>query len=68
MARDHGTQTTYETLQYLTISLIDVNDNKPAFITDLADNQYVFHVKENGDVNKKIGTLFVARIYLYNNI
>lgn len=58
VARDHGTQTTYETLHFLSIILKDVDDNKPRFISsDDGDgtSEYTFFVNENNPPDYLIG-------------
>lgn len=56
IARDHGTQTTYETFQFLTIILKDVDDNKPMFVRASDGSfDYEFIVKENNVANYLIG-------------
>jgi len=58
VARDHGTQAWYETLQSLTIALLDVDDNKPVFETNEEGSyEYRFSLNENNAVNTLLGEL-----------
>jgi Cadherin domain len=53
VARDHGTPSWFETLRFLTILLVDINESHPEFPD--ASNPYKFFVTENGPVNARIG-------------
>lgn len=56
MAKDHGMQTKYETLQFLSIILKDIDDNKPVFVLgESVDYEYNFEVNENNLPNTLIG-------------
>ncbi|KAK9891762.1 hypothetical protein WA026_016560 [Henosepilachna vigintioctopunctata] len=54
-ARDHGSPVWYETERYLTILLVDMNDNKPEFPDTQTTNPYRFYVTENNEVHTRIG-------------
>ncbi|KAL3278339.1 hypothetical protein HHI36_013670 [Cryptolaemus montrouzieri] len=55
VARDHGSPIWFETERYLTILIVDMNDNKPEFPDAQTSNPYHFYVVENNDVQTKIG-------------
>lgn len=55
VAKDHGYPTWYETLSYLTVLLVDVNDNRPEFPDSKNTNPYIFYVAENDERNLRIG-------------
>ncbi|KAK7790843.1 hypothetical protein R5R35_010718 [Gryllus longicercus] len=55
VARDHGKPTPYETLRFLTVLLVDADDNQPEFPMDDSTMPYQFRVAENGPVNMFIG-------------
>lgn len=74
VAKDHGMQTKYETLQFLSIILKDIDDNKPVFVLgESVDYEYNFEVNENNLPNTLIGKLKAedadegenAKIYYY---
>lgn len=50
-AKDHGSPSSFETLQLLTVLLVDTNDNDPEFKND----RYEFSVVENQPVGMFIG-------------
>ncbi|KAK9508052.1 hypothetical protein O3M35_007799 [Rhynocoris fuscipes] len=70
VAKDHGSPTWYETLQFLTIVLQDSDDNVPLFSST---EPVIFYVKENAPPHSKIGRIEAvdkdegdnARIYYY---
>lgn len=55
IAKDHGTQTTYETIQFLTVMLKDIDDNKPMFQPRDGSYEYIFPVNENNREKQLIG-------------
>lgn len=55
VARDHGTPISHETLRFLTILLVDTNDNRPEFPITETTNPYIFRVTENSQTNLLIG-------------
>lgn len=55
MARDHGTPTQFEQLRFLTILLVDVNENNPEFPD--ASNPYKFFITENSPRDIRIGKI-----------
>lgn len=55
VARDHGYPKWYETLSYLTIQLVDTNDNRPEFPDSKTTNPYHFYVTENNEKDMKLG-------------
>lgn len=58
IAKDHGTQTTYETIQFLTVILKDVDDNRPKFVAKGDGSyDYAFTVNENNKKNQLIGEM-----------
>lgn len=57
VAKDHGYPTWYETLSYLTVLLVDINDNRPEFPDSKSSNPYMFYVSENDERNLRIGIL-----------
>lgn len=58
VARDHGYPKWYETLSYLTILLVDTNDNRPEFPDSKTANPYHFYVTENNEKDIKLGNLY----------
>lgn len=52
---DHGSPTWYETLRFLTVLLVDTNDNRPEFPDSATANPYKFYVKENSERDIRIG-------------
>lgn len=57
VAMDHGSPTQYETLRFLTILLVDTNDNRPEFPDSTTANPYKFYIRENSDKDIRIGKL-----------
>ncbi|XP_053671726.1 cadherin-87A [Anopheles nili] len=55
VARDQGTPAWFETLRFLTVLLVDVNENYPEFPD--ASNPYKFFVTENGARDVRIGKI-----------
>lgn len=55
VARDQGSPSWYESLQFLTILLVDINENRPEFPD--ASNPYKFFVTENGERDMRIGKI-----------
>ncbi|ETN58359.1 hypothetical protein AND_010057 [Anopheles darlingi] len=55
VARDQGTPAWFETLRFLTVLLVDVNENYPEFPD--ASNPYKFFVAENGPRDVRIGKI-----------
>ncbi|XP_065199853.1 cadherin-87A [Planococcus citri] len=56
VAKDRGTQTTYETSQYLNIILKDIDDNKPMFLSsEDGTSEYTFTVNENNPPDYLMG-------------
>lgn len=62
VARDQGSPAWFETLRFLTVLLVDMNENRPEFPD--ASNPYKFVVTENGDRDQKIGKI---QAFLQNN-
>lgn len=58
VARDHGTPVPFETLRFLTITLVDQTENRPEFPD--ASNPYHFRVYENGERAERIGQIRAA--------
>nr|XP_042894521.1 cadherin-87A [Parasteatoda tepidariorum] len=54
-ARDNGSPTVFESLRFLTIVVMDVDDNSPEFPRTQTTNPYVFTLEENLPVNFPIG-------------
>lgn len=73
VARDHGSPKFYETIRYLTVLLVDENDNRPEFPGSKSTNPYHFFVSENNDKNMLIGQVQAldrdegnhAKVYYY---
>ncbi|KAL1376738.1 hypothetical protein pipiens_016725 [Culex pipiens pipiens] len=69
VARDQGTPTAFETLRFLTVLLVDVNENHPEFPD--ASNPYKFFIAENSPQDIRIGKIqafydsHVPKIYYY---
>lgn len=61
MARDHGYPKFFQTVTYLTILLVDMNDNRPEFPDSISTNPYHFYVTENEQRGFRIGKLFSFR-------
>lgn len=55
VARDAGNPTPFETLRFLSISIVDANENRPEF-SDAA-NPYKISIKENSGRDVKIGRI-----------
>jgi len=55
VAKDHGTPISHETLRFLTVLLVDTNDNRPEFPVTETTNPYSFRVTENSQINLLIG-------------
>uniref|UniRef100_A0A182Y7D4 Cadherin domain-containing protein n=1 Tax=Anopheles stephensi TaxID=30069 RepID=A0A182Y7D4_ANOST len=55
VARDQGTPAWFETLRFLTVLLVDVNENYPEFPD--ASNPYKFFITENGARDVRIGKI-----------
>lgn len=53
VVRDQGSPSAFETLRFLTIHLVDVNENKPEFPD--ASNPYKFFILENSARDIRIG-------------
>ncbi|GIZ01522.1 cadherin-87A [Caerostris extrusa] len=72
-ARDNGSPTVFESLRFLTVILVDVDDNSPEFPRTQTTNPYVFTLEENLPVNFPIGRVLAqdkdvgenALIYYY---
>ncbi|GLV42165.1 Cadherin 87A, partial [Carabus blaptoides fortunei] len=73
VAMDHGSPTWYETLRFLTVLLVDTNDNLPEFPDSAMANPYRFYVKENSNKDIRIGKVQAidkdegkhAKVYYY---
>lgn len=63
MVRDQGTPSWFETLRFLTIHLVDVNENKPEFPD--ASNPYKFFILENSPTDIRIGIINIGKIVLF---
>ncbi|KAM7364223.1 cadherin 87A isoform 3-T5 [Cochliomyia hominivorax] len=55
VARDAGNPTPFETLRFLTVSIIDANENRPEFPD--SNNPYRINIVENNERNVKIGKI-----------
>lgn len=71
VARDHGSPVAYETLRFLTVLLVDANDNEPRFPPPETPGQpatFRFRVIENGPPNQLIGksNLLSLKIILFS--
>jgi len=55
VAKDHGTPISHETLRFLTVLLVDTNDNRPEFPVTETTNPYSFRVTENSQINLLVG-------------
>ncbi|XP_055585161.1 cadherin-87A [Uranotaenia lowii] len=55
VARDQGTPSAFETLRFLTVLLVDVNENHPEFPD--ASNPYKLFIAENGPRDIRIGKI-----------
>ncbi|XP_044756698.1 cadherin-87A [Coccinella septempunctata] len=73
VARDHGSPIWYENERYLSIVLVDMNDNKPEFPDSQTSNPYHFYITENNDIHTKVGQVKAldndegnhAKVYYY---
>lgn len=73
VAMDHGSPTWYETLRFLTVLLVDTNDNRPEFPDSASANPYRFYIKENSGSSIRIGKVQAldkdegkhAKVYYY---
>ncbi|XP_063930740.1 cadherin-87A isoform X2 [Zophobas morio] len=73
VAKDHGSPKWFETLRYLTILLVDTNDNRPEFPDSQSTNPYHFYVTENEPSGTRIGQVKAldrdegthAKVYYY---
>lgn len=73
VAMDHGTPTWYETLRFLTVLLVDINDNRPEFPDSISANPYRFYIQENSGKDIRIGKVQAidkdegqhAKVYYY---
>ncbi|KAG8178249.1 hypothetical protein JTE90_000350 [Oedothorax gibbosus] len=54
-ARDNGSPVAFESLRFLTVILVDVDDNSPEFPRTQTTNPYVFTLEENLPLNFPIG-------------
>lgn len=57
VARDHASPSWYEGLMFLTVVLVDIDDNLPQFPTDNDTLPYIFYVTENTPAHIRIGKL-----------
>ncbi|KFM79704.1 Cadherin-87A, partial [Stegodyphus mimosarum] len=72
-ARDNGSPVAFESLRFLTVILLDVDDNSPEFPRTQTTNPYVFTLEENLPINFPIGQVLAqdkdvgenALIYYY---
>lgn len=55
VARDHGVPTNFEQLRFLTILIVDNNEDNPEFPD--ASNPYKFSIAENGERDIRIGKI-----------
>lgn len=55
VARDHGAPQPFETLRFLSISLVDASESRPEFPD--ASNPYYFRVSENEERNVRVGKI-----------
>jgi hypothetical protein len=55
VARDHGVPTNFEQLRFLTILIVDNNEDSPEFPD--ASNPYKFSIAENGERDIRIGKI-----------
>lgn len=55
VARDHGSPQPFETLRFLSISLVDASESRPEFPD--ASNPYYFTVSENEERNVRVGKI-----------
>lgn len=71
VAKDNGSPISYETLRFLTIVLVDANDNEPKFPEpEVAGKPFIyrFRVTENGPDDQVIGILTTDFISIINSI
>ncbi|KAF8763163.1 Cadherin-87A like protein [Argiope bruennichi] len=59
-ARDNGSPTVFESLRFLTVILVDVDDNSPEFPRTQITNPYVFTLEENLPINFPIGRVLAT--------
>ncbi|CAL1292837.1 unnamed protein product [Larinioides sclopetarius] len=59
-ARDNGSPTVFESLRFLTVILVDVDDNSPEFPRTQTTNPYVFTLEENLPLNFPIGRVLAT--------
>ncbi|KAJ4434750.1 hypothetical protein ANN_23319, partial [Periplaneta americana] len=57
VAKDHGSPISHETLRFLTVLLVDTNDNRPEFPLTESTNPYIFRVAENSQISLLIGKI-----------
>ena len=64
VARDRGTPVPYETLRFLTVLLVDANDNEPRFPTEVPGEPptFRFRVTENGPPDMLVGEFLAGGI------
>lgn len=70
---DHGSPTWYETLRFLTIILVDTNDNRPEFPDSITAHPYRYYILENSPKDVRIGRVQAidkdegkhAKVYYY---
>lgn len=62
VVKDQGTPSSFETLRFLTILLVDLNENKPEFPD--ASNPYKFLILENSPRNIRIGKI-LKKLYVF---
>lgn len=70
---DHGSPTWYETLRFLTVLLVDTNDNQPEFPDTANAHPYRFYIPENSGKDIRIGRVQAidrdegnhAKVYYY---
>lgn len=55
VAEDHGTPKSFESLRFLSISIVDANENRPEF-PDIA-NPYKISINENSGREVKVGRI-----------
>ncbi|XP_021925581.1 cadherin-87A isoform X2 [Zootermopsis nevadensis] len=60
VAKDHGTPISHETLRFLTVLLVDTDDNRPEFPVTESTSPYSFHVTENSQINVLVGKVTAA--------
>lgn len=66
VARDHGSPQPFETLRFLSISLVDASENRPEFPD--ASNPYFFTVSENERRDLRVGKIQASvKEHSFNN-